>query len=79
MRARSRHNRKCRCWATFLDTVGAFERANFTPAIDYSRKRGLIAEINRTVLAIEAEARLLDNPPPAPTYPDGPVAGATGD
>lgn len=43
----------------FIEAFTAFEDRNFQPDVDYSRKRGLIEEINQAVRAADEEDRLL--------------------
>ncbi len=66
--------KKTRERAEFLRSMSRFARAVFTPDIDYSRKRGLVEEINHVVTTIEEEADVLRELQQKDVeFPDGPI------
>lgn len=66
--------RKQREYDEFSQSQRSFDGMRFQPKIDYSRKRGLVEEINRSVLEMEEDvaARKALREPPATVTP-GPV------
>lgn len=51
--------RKVRERQEFMRSFSSFDRMKFEDKIDYRRKRGLIEEINRTVMSIERDIEIL--------------------
>lgn len=66
--------RKVRERDEFVQTFSNFARMTYRPEIDYRRKRGLVEEINHTMMVIERDEEILrelefrDD-----SFPDGPV------
>ncbi len=48
-------DRKLREADEFTQSLAHLEHATYTPKLDYRRKRGLVEEINRSVMTVEAE------------------------
>ncbi len=71
--------RKMRERQEFLDRYFVFSGEDYQPPIDYSRTRGLVAEINGTLDDLQAEARLAEEArlrPPPTHEPREPVGSA---
>lgn len=72
--------RKLRERQEFIDRYFVFRDRGYTPPIDYSRTRGLVAEILNTVQQLEEERRLmleLEARPPPEHVPRPPIGAAT--
>ncbi len=71
--------RKMRERQEFLDRYFVFSGEDYEPPIDYSRTRGLVAEINGTLDALEEEGRIAEaarmRPPPTHS-PRAPIGNA---
>ena len=66
--------RKVRERDEFVQTFSNFARMSYRPEIDYRRKRGLVEEINHTMLAIDHDAEILRNlENREEALPDGPI------
>jgi general secretion pathway protein D len=66
--------RKFRERAEFIRSFRNLNEENYLPKMDYRRKRGLLEEINRSVMAVEVEAQQLkDFEKRGAEIPDGPV------
>jgi general secretion pathway protein D len=58
----------------FMRTFSTFRDIEYRPQVDYGRKRGLVAEINRMVRDVEVEAKVLQELEQRQVgFPDGPV------
>jgi len=57
----------------FLRSLHSLESMKLDPHIDYRKKRGLVEEINRSVLAVEDEAAQRAEVVSPPQVPSGPV------
>jgi len=61
-------NRKMEERREFIEQMTAFESQDYTPAVDYARTNGILEEIHKTMLEIEAEQKMLEElalkPPP---------------
>lgn len=71
--------RKLRERQEFIDRHFVFSDRGYTPAIDYSRTRGLVSEILNTMQAIEEEQRLmleLQSRPPPEHVPRPPIGAS---
>ena len=65
--------RKMRERAEFVRSFSTLDQMRFLPSTDYKRKRGLLEEINRTVVGVEQEAEILRSYNPSGGMPDGAV------
>jgi general secretion pathway protein D len=66
--------RRIREQREFMRTFSTFHEVEYRPEIDFRRKRGLIAEVNRRVHQVEEEAKVLqDLEQKQVGFPDGPV------
>jgi general secretion pathway protein D len=65
--------RKERERAEYIRSFSNLNESRFTPRVDYSRKRGLLEEINRTLRSIDADAVELRSLGSQRRVPDGPV------
>ncbi|MEZ4368304.1 MAG: hypothetical protein R2939_18795 [Kofleriaceae bacterium] len=66
-------DRKSRERDEFLRSFEGLETKRYLPRTDYRRKRGLVEEINRTVIAVEEDAAVLRALATEPPHPDGPL------
>lgn len=63
----------------FIDRYFVFSDGAYTPAVDYSRTRGLVSEILNTMQAVDAEQVLLEEMqarPPPEHVPRPPIGAA---
>jgi general secretion pathway protein D len=66
--------RRIREQREFMRTFSTFHEVEYRPEIDFRRKRGLVAEVNRKVHQVEEEAKVLqDLEQKQVGFPDGPV------
>ena len=66
--------RKMRERREFIDTYTSFDALEYSPDVDYRRKRGVVEEINRSVLTVDRERALLrEFESQEVQYPTGPV------
>jgi general secretion pathway protein D len=65
--------RKERERAEYIRSFSNLNESRFSPRVDYSRKRGLLEEINRTLRSIDADAVELRSLGSSRRVPDGPV------
>jgi general secretion pathway protein D len=66
--------RKMRERREFIETFTTFDALEYQPDVDYRRKRGVVEEINRSVVDVERERLLLQEfQSNTITYPQGPV------
>jgi general secretion pathway protein D len=66
--------RKTRERREFIETFTTFNALVYEADMDYRRKRGLVDEINRSLLTVEQEREVLQNfRDTTITYPDGPI------
>jgi general secretion pathway protein D len=63
--------RKARERNEFVRAFANLDSSKYLPSVDYTRKRGLVEEINRTVEGIEADLAILQSLEGAPPPPDG--------
>lgn len=54
-------------------TLETFDRAKYRPEVDYGRRRGVIEEMNRSVMKVERDKVLLEAFNEELHYPDGPI------
>ena len=66
--------RRMRDQDEFVGSLQVLDGIHWDPRIDYSRKRGVVEEINRTVLSVEDEAAARAVIARPPVLPSGPVA-----
>ncbi len=66
-------DRKSREQNEFAATLETFDHSKYRPDIDYGRRRGVLEEINRSVMKIERDKALLREFQEELSYPDGPI------
>jgi general secretion pathway protein D len=65
--------RKVREHEEFVGALQAFDAMKYQPKIDYGRKRGLVEEINRSLLGVEADAAAIKSVRRSGTIPSGAI------
>jgi general secretion pathway protein D len=66
-------DRKLRENREFAGSFNALDHAKYTPKMDYTRKRGLIEEINRSILAVEEDVATRASLKQPPAIKAGPI------
>ena len=65
--------RKTRQQDEFAATLETFDHAGYRAEVDYSRRRGVIEEMNQSVMKVEREKALLEEFKQELSYPDGAI------
>jgi general secretion pathway protein D len=67
------HERKTREHQEFVSSFKSLDGAKYNPKVDYARKRGLVEEINRTLISIDEDARARETIRTPPRVVPGPI------